>query len=329
MTWMRCLDPACLVAFVGVVIGIIMFKTASNTQETKVGGDAVMLQGKIMFPLVSFGLQVYEKDELAYNLTQTALEVGYRNFVVDTEHQQAFAQAVTDSGVPRQEIFITGSVPSFNAKEDNIKFSPVVCHHDNNDAHRWTRRACRENIAAFAAGGVNMVDQLLLDVPPGRSCDWIRGQWWALEELVLQTKQVRTLAVSNFSPRQLDCLLEDNPQLKVKPVVNQLPFSVAYHPHRTSGIDVVEENRKRGLLVQAWSPLGGSAHKFNATIKAACASVGNQYGKSFAQVALRWIVQKGAAFTTRSTAREHFIEDLDIFDFTLSRRNMTLLDSLA
>ena len=94
-------------------------------------------------------------------------------------------------------------------------------------------------------------------------------------------KLVRTLAVSNFSPQQLDCILDDA-QLKVKPVVNQLPFGVAYHPG-----DVVKENGERGVMVQAWAPLGGSlSDAFNKTIRARCAEIGKRYGKSFAQVAL-------------------------------------------
>ena len=133
-----------------------------------------------------------------------------------------------------------------------------------------------------------------------------------------------TLSVSNFSPDQLDCVLKKG---TVQPVVNQLPFSVAYHPNYNS---IVAENSKRGVLVQAWAPLGGSlGGRFDSRIKAECARIGKNYDKSFAQVALRWIVQSGASFTTQSKTKAHFAEDLQIFDFELTADEMEKLTSLA
>ena len=107
-------------------------------------------------------------------------------------------------------------------------------------------------------------------------CDSIRGQWSAFEEMHAQ-KLTKSISVSNFNSNQLDCVLQT---AKVKPVVNQLPYSVAYHPG-----DVIAENNKREILVQAWAPLGGSlGGRFDKNIKSACAKIGKNYGKSFAQV---------------------------------------------
>ena len=90
-------------------------------------------------------------------------------------------------------------------------------------------------------------------------------------------KLTKSISVSNFSSEQLDCVLA---KATVKPVVNQLPISVAYHPG-----DSIAENNKRGILVQAWAPLGGSlGGRFDGNIKKACAKVGKKYNKSFAQV---------------------------------------------
>jgi 2,5-diketo-D-gluconate reductase A len=138
----------------------------------------------------------------------------------------------------------------------------------------------------------------------------------------------KTLSVSNFSPSQLDCILVDMKSkgaLTVPPVVNQLPYSVAYHPG-----DSVSENSKRGVLVQAWAPLGGSlGGRFDSNIKNACAKIGKSHNKSFAQVALRWILQTGGSFTTQSKNVDHFKEDLDVFDFELTEKEMATLNSLA
>ena len=95
-----------------------------------------------------------------------------------------------------------------------------------------------------------------------------------------------------------------------------------------------EHGRRKGWKcqqsVQAWAPLGGSlGGRFSSSMKGACAQIGKKYNKSFAQVALRWILQTGASFTTQSKKKEHFAEDLDIFDFELTADEMKLLSSLA
>ena len=161
---------------------------------------------------------------------------------------------------------------------------------------------------------------------PGPDCESIRGQWKAFEDMAEQGV-TRTLSVSNFSPAQLDCVL-GAPGAKYKPLVNQLPFSVAYHPGGAA--KTVAANKERGVLVQAWAPLGGSlGGRFSKKLQAKCGEVGKRYGKSWAQVALRWIVQTGASFTTQSQNPTHFAEDLEVFDFELSAEDMATLDALA
>ena len=266
------------------------------------------------FPLASFGLQIYD-DATAYRLTTTALQAGYRNFFASVlaGNQRGFAQAVMDSGIPREELYICGSVVSNRVQGFE-------------SALRATEKGWKANMNAFSAGKIDYLDQIMLDYP-GSDCDSIRGQWAAFEDMYEQ-KLVKSLSVSNFSPSQLDCILL-NPQTKVKPVVNQLPYSVAYHPGATP-TSAIEENRKRGILVQAWSPLGYSlGGRFSAKIKDQCAQIGKKYKKSWAQVALRWILQNGASFTVQSKNKDHFAEDLDIFDFTLTEEEMKRIDQLS
>lgn len=183
------------------------------------------------------------------------------------------------------------------------------------------RRTSPPRQGGNAAGDIAVLDQIMLDYP-GPDSDSIRGQWKAFEDMHEQGL-VQTLSVSNFSPAQLDVVLD---VAKVKPVVNQLPYSVAYHPAGNS----VQENQKRGVLVQAWAPLGRSlGGRFTSSMKGKCAEIGKKYNKSFAQVALRWILQTGASFTTQSQKKEHFEEDLDLFDFELTAEEMNVLSSLA
>jgi diketogulonate reductase-like aldo/keto reductase len=184
-------------------------------------------------------------------------------------------------------------------------------------AYEKTKQGCLENMAAMAAGNIDKLDMIMLDYP-GPNDESIRGQWRAFEEMTSKEKTVDDLAVSNFSPTQLDAILS-NPDATV-PTVNQLPFSVANHPN-----GMLEYNAKRGILVQSWSPLSRVLPRYGDVLDA----IGKKYGKSSAQVGLRWIVQNGAAFSTQSKKRSHFEEDLSVFDFNLSNDEMNKITQLA
>mmetsp|Transcript_14229 Transcript_14229/g.23559 ORF Transcript_14229/g.23559 Transcript_14229/m.23559 type:complete len:338 (-) Transcript_14229:25-1038(-) len=281
---------------------------ATATPSVTTAPIATLSDGMTQFPLASFGLQIYD-DATAYQLTLLALEVGYRNFFASVlaGNQRGFAKAVRDSGIARSDLFICGSVVSNRAA-------------GYDEAKQATTKGWKRNMEAFGVGGIDYLDQIMLDYP-GPDCPSIQGQWAAFEDMHSQ-KLTKTLSVSNFSAEQLDCVLKD---CKVKPLVNQLPYGVGYHQPAA-----VEENAKRGILVQAWAPLGKSlGGRFSSSMKGTCANIGKKYGKSYAQVALRWIVQTGASFTTQSKSKQHFEEDLNIFDFSLTEEEMVTLSALA
>ena len=172
-------------------------------------------------------------------------------------------------------------------------------------------------MAAMANGNIDKLDMIMLDYP-GPNDDSVRGQWRAFEEMLAKDKTVDDLAVSNFSPSQLDVILA-NPDA-TKPTVNQLPFSLTYHPE-----GILEYNAKRGIFVQSWSPLSRVLPRYGSTLE----SIGKRYGKSAAQVGLRWIIQSGAAFSTQTRSKEHFKEDLEVFDFALTDDEMAKLTQLS
>jgi len=260
------------------------------------------------FPTASFGLQVYD-DATAEKLTTVALEVGYRNFFASVlaGNQKGFARAIKASGVPRDELFICGSVLSNRAQGFDA-------------AKKLSARGCAENMEAFAVGGIDYIDMIMLDYP-GPDDESLRGQWAALEEMQA-AKLTRSLAVSNYNARQLDAVLSTKGTV---PTVNQLPFGVgfnSYYEPRGGAPAVLENNRQRGVLVQAWSPL---RQALRGSAKAACDQIGKKYGKSAAQVGLRYIVDTGACFTTQTKTKSHFEEDLDIFDFQLTPEEVATL----
>lgn len=128
---------------------------------------------------------------------------------------------------------------------------------------------------AMAAGNIEKLDMIMLDYP-GPNDESIRGQWRAFEEMKSSDSTVDDLAVSNFSPKQLDAILTHTGA--TKPTVNQLPFSVAYHPE-----NILEYNSKRDVFVQSWSPLSKVLRRYGPQLEA----IGRKYGKSAAQVGLR------------------------------------------
>ena len=172
-------------------------------------------------------------------------------------------------------------------------------------------------------GNIQHLDMIMLDYP-GPDIESIQGQWKAFQDF--QTDgYVSDLAVSNFNAAQLDAIFNmDGLTEKSKPCVNQLPFSVAFHPK-----NVLEYNLERGVLVQSWSPL--SRVLSNPKFRPVLSSIGSPYGKSPAQVALRWIVQSGsgAGFSTQSKKKSHFEEDLNVFDFELTQAEMDELAQLV
>eukprot|EP00316_Scyphosphaera_apsteinii_P024116 CAMPEP_0119304626 /NCGR_PEP_ID=MMETSP1333-20130426/5801_1 /TAXON_ID=418940 /ORGANISM="Scyphosphaera apsteinii, Strain RCC1455" /LENGTH=322 /DNA_ID=CAMNT_0007307545 /DNA_START=1 /DNA_END=966 /DNA_ORIENTATION=+ len=274
--------------------------------------STVKLADNSIFPLASFGLQIYDDDQ-AEKLTLMALEAGFRNFFASVlaRNQVGFARAVKRSGVPRDDLFICGSVVSNRAVDEETAF-------------KFTELGCRENMKAFAAGDIKVLDMIMLDYPgPDDAC--IRGQWRAFQEMKA-AGLVRRLAVSNFTPRQLDVICSST-NLRTRPMVNQLPLCVGYHDP-----GIIAANERRGVHVQAWSPLGnGRLTRFSrdsAAIKDLCGQIGARYGKNAYQVALRWLTQSGASFTVEARSASHFKEDLNIFDFELSKAELGELEAL-
>ena len=161
---------------------------------------------------------------------------------------------------------------------------------------------------------------VLLDYPAS-SCALIRQQWAAFEDAYRAKPQtVRSIAVSNFSPDQLDCIV-NAPDAAVVPALNQMPYSVG---HGTDTV-VADDAARGGIVVQAYSPLGGGELVSDPT----CAAIGAAHNKTAAQVALRWIVQHNATFSTNpGTAAQYFKEDLEAVDFVLTAAEMAKLDAM-
>lgn len=265
----------------------------------------VLLNNGVSMPVMAFGANIWSADTCR-RATLDALAAGFRNIwsseLVGADCQRAQAGALRASSVPRSEVFLAGTVNTQGCA----------------GAERCYQETLGQSEGQLRTLGEAALDMLMLDYPPrAPGCRPILGQWRAFEELYASGK-ARTIAVSNFSPEQLRCIV-DNASATV-PAVNQMLFAVGH-----GGSTVVSDNARYGISVQAYTPLGSGALAKNAL----CKRIGRRHHKSAAQVALRWVVQRNATICTQSAQREHLREDYDIFDFELSDKEMEELNRVG
>jgi diketogulonate reductase-like aldo/keto reductase len=229
----------------------------------------------------------------AYDPIKTALDLGYRH--IDTasfyENETEVGRAVRDSGVPREEVFITSKV--------------------------WnTEQGYQETMVAFERSlkrlGTDYLDLYLVHWPvTGKRLDTYR----ALEKLYREG-MVRAIGVSNFTIRHLNELYA---ACQVMPAVNQVEMSPFLFQK-----DLLHHCQVRDVLVTAYSPFARGRTLGNEVLK----EIGRDHGKSPAQVIVRWCLQKGMAVVPRSSNAERLRENARVFDFSLDRDEMLTLDFL-
>lgn len=157
---------------------------------------------------------------------------------------------------------------------------------------------------------------LMLDYPPSDgTCASIGGQWRAFEE-EYRARRVRSIAVSNFSPEELRCIVSN--ASATAPAANQLSLSVG-----KSTQPVADDAALGGAIVQAYSPLGSGSLASDPLLQ----QIGAAHNKSAAQVALKWILTHNATVATQSTSAVHLQQDVALFDFELTADEMQKLDA--
>ncbi|KAG2499444.1 hypothetical protein HYH03_002391 [Edaphochlamys debaryana] len=249
------------------------------------------------FTMPSVGLGVYRSapGQETYAAVLGALRLGYRH--IDTAqvygNEADVGRAVRDSGVPREEVFVTTKV-----WRDAFGFE----------------HALASVRSSLARSGLAYLDCALLHCPgadPGRR----EGAWRGLEAAQAQGL-VRTIGVSNFSPAHIAKL---NRTAAVKPAVNQ----VEVHPWLQRR-ELVAACRAEGIVVQAYSPLGKAARLSDPPL----AAVAQRLGVSPAQVLVRWSLQKGLVPLPKSVHPDRQASNLDVFSFSLSPEDVAALDGL-
>jgi 2,5-diketo-D-gluconate reductase A len=256
----------------------------------------IQLHDGTSIPQLGFGVFQVPPPETAATVAQ-ALEVGYRH--LDTAqmygNEAGVGAAIKDSGLARDDLYVT-------TKLNNTFHEP--------DAAR------REIDASLERLGLDQVDLFLIHWPlPTRYGGDFVQTWRALIE-AQEAGKTRSIGVSNFQPAHLDRIIEET---GVVPVVNQ----VEVHPFHANE-DVRAANRRHGVLTEAWSPIAQGKVVDDDTI----GEIASLVGRTPAQVALRWHVQRGDIIFPKSMNVDRMRQNFEIFDFELEPTHMAAIDEL-
>lgn len=263
----------------------------------------VTFNNGITMPALGLGVYQNPPEETAAAV-QAALKIGYRH--IDTAAAYGNEREVGDglrrSGIPREEVFLETKVWVSDYGYDQT-------------LHAFEKSANKL--------GVEQIDLLILhQAVPGTFHKTIES-YKALERL-LKDGVVRAIGVSNFKPVRLDALLSE---IGVVPAVNQIEL----HPYNTRA-DLQAANTAYGIVTQAWAPIGGIRHYTGNPITPltdpTITAIGEGYGKTAAQVMLRWHLQQGRSAIPKSVRPERIAENFDVFDFALTDSELACIDSL-
>jgi diketogulonate reductase-like aldo/keto reductase len=255
----------------------------------------VTLLNGVSIPILGLGMDQVRDPKQAYDSVTAALGIGYRS--IDTAssygNERPVGEAIRDSGVPREQIFVTTKVTADDQGYDS------------------TLRAFDHSLEQL---GLSHLDSYLIHWP-GR---YLFPETWRAMERLYRESRVRAVGVCNFLPQQLERLRET---AEITPMVDQLEWH-PYFQQREAGAYC----RERGILVEAWSPLmcGGIVLHDEAV-----GAIARRVDRSPAQVVIRWHIQSGRRVFPKSSSPARIRENMEVFDFELSAEDMAKLDALG
>lgn len=252
------------------------------------------LYSGVKIPMLGYGVFQIPDHEEAKKSVATALKNGYR--LIDTAqaylNETAVGEAIKESGIPREEIFITTKVWV------------------QDYSYEKTIKAVELSLERL---GVEYIDLMLLHQPIG---DYINA-WKALEKLYKEGK-LRAIGMANCYPHVIADLCMT---FEIKPMINQ----VELHPFFQQQLNL-DTMKEYGVIPEAWGPFNeGKRNLFTDPILTA---IGKKYNKTAAQVALRWNIQRGVIVIPKSVREERMQQNIDVFDFELSQEDMDQIKTM-
>lgn len=268
---------------------------SAQTHSTETVVPSVTLNNGMEMPM--FGLGTYTlKGDTAVLAVKTAAQMGYRHF--DTAqaygNEAEVHEGIRQSGIRREEVFVTSKV------------SPK-----NMGLHR-VRESLEESVKAL--GGY--IDLMLIHFPV-KGKGQIKETWQIMEEFV-ESGKIRAIGISSFKQWHIDELLS---YAKIPPAVNQIEVHPYFSEQELAGYSLF-----KGIAVEGWSPFGSGRN--GVLNDAVIAQVAKKYGKSVAQVILRWNIQRGIIVIPRTIRPSEMKENMEIFDFHLSDVDMSIINGL-
>lgn len=258
------------------------------------------LANGLEIPVVGFGTWKTPEGDDAYNAVLEAIKVGYRH--IDTAavygNEESVGRAIKDSGIAREELFVTSKV--------------------------WnTERGYEKTLAAYEESlrklDLDYLDLYLIHWPAieKQTEDWEelnKDSWRGMMELYKKDK-VKSIGVSNFEKKHMEALKD----AEILPMVNQIEF----HPGHLQ-VESREMCENLGILVQAYSPNGNGKLLNDETLK----GIAEKYGKSVAQVCIRWTLQHDTLPLPKSVTPEYIKENTEVFDFAISDADMETINKM-
>lgn len=267
----------------------------------------IVLNNSVRMPQIGFGVfQISAQD--CVGVVKTALQAGYR--LLDTAqtycNEREVGRGIRESGLAREEVFVTTKVWVTEYGKEK------------------TRKSLDASLERL---GFDYVDMVLLHFPVPHVFERTIEAWQDLEK-ELAKGRVRAIGVCNFHIPHLERLMD---ACTVVPAVNQ----VELHPY-FSQESLMDFHARHGIATQAWSPLGavmiydaaGISEPVHVLQDETLCALAQRYGKSPAQIVLRWHLQRGVAIIPKSVHEERIRQNLDILDFALSDEDMALVNGL-
>lgn len=256
--------------------------------------EYVTLNNGVGIPVLGFGTYQIKDPAVCEQAVRDAIDVGYR--MIDTAasygNEEAVGRAIQSCGVPRDRLFITTKLWISDASYQG---------------------AMRGFEASMQRLGLDYLDLYLIHQPLG---DYY-GAWRAMTELC-RAGRIRAIGVCSFYPDRLADLIAFN---EMPPAVNQVECNVFFQQQAAQ-----DYMKSKGVQMQSWAPFAEGHNDLfhNETL----AAIGARYGKSVAQVVLRWQLQRGIVCIPKSVKKERMQQNFDVFDFTLSEKDMAAIAAM-